>query len=381
MPDPRPDTRKASTSGEDFATVDLINEARRPILIARHRELVTEMERSLSEAFISGRTEHRRLKMMIEELASESEVARINRTLKLLSEDEHYGDMDVQTALTEYLCLMREEGSIEVAALQMHAIGVYRAISALLAARQGLAPSLDELRDLSTAALGALLDPPAPAFGRLASGQVYTRGFVEQALKDVKRLRQGDREGVQWHDEDSAMAVTRADEERVRDLPETERVAALAFLFADRVRSRFYRAVFLDYLSPDQLDPAEATRHATVLAWLDDMAQTPHLYPFLQGQTDAQKAFRIARLTQKLLQLFEIYARVAQAEADPRYREALTGTTRERLQYLTRQHYPPIAPGPEITLAALLCPFATFVEFVQNRVQAGDFVLPPDPKR
>lgn len=378
-----PDPRRSSTDGDDFATVDLINEARRPILIARHRELVTEMEASLSEQFVSGTSDHRRLKSMIDDLSSQSEVSRIARTMKLISEDEHYRDMNLQQALTEFLCLMREEGSVEVAALQMHAIGVYRAVRTLLLKRQTVEPTLAELRELTTVGIGALLDPEEAEFGRLATAQVYTRSFVERTLKDVKRLRQGDQEGMGWEDEDSAAVVTREDEEQVRAMPETERIAALRFLVRDRVRSRFYRAVFLEYLSVDEFDPAELDHHPTVLAWLHSMAETPHLFPFLQGQPDKQKAYRIARLTQKLIQLFEIYARVAMAEADPRHQTPLAAAkgTRERLQYLAKAHYPPISSSHDLTLGTMLCPFKTFVGFVQTRVQAGDFVLPPDPKR
>jgi hypothetical protein len=82
------------------------------------------------------------------------------------------------------------------------------------------------------------------------------------------------------------------------------------------------------------------------------------------------------------VQLFEIYARMAIAESDPRHQQSLAGkTSRERLLYLGKIHYPPIALSPELTLSALLCPFAAFVEFVQQRTQSSDFVLPPDPKR
>ena len=69
--------KRPTTDGADFATVDVINEARRPLLIARHRTLVTEMEASLAESYINGRTEHPRLVAMIQDLSSESEVRRI----------------------------------------------------------------------------------------------------------------------------------------------------------------------------------------------------------------------------------------------------------------------------------------------------------------
>ncbi len=376
-----PESRSA-TDGEDFATVDLINEARRPILIARHRELITEMEASLSETYITGQTEHHRLKTMIAELSSESEVRRIERTMKSLTEDEHYRDMSFQQGLVDFLCLMREAGNVEIAALQMHAIGVYRTVRSLLNERQGEPPTLAELRDLSIAAVGVLLDPPPAVFGRLGVPQVFTRTFIEQTLKNIKHLRHGERPDVTWQDAEVGKAVTRADEESVKHLPETERAAAIDFLIRDRVRSRFYRAVFLEFLSINEFDATQEDLPSTVLAWLEGMAETPHLFPFLQGQPDRQKSFRIARLTQKIVQLFEIYARVARAEADPRHQVAFVGKgTRERLMHLTRQHEPPIPLSTELTLATLLCPFRTFVEFVQTRVQAGDFVLPPDPKR
>ncbi len=374
--------RRSATDVDDFATVDLINEARRPILIARHRELVTEMEQTLSEAFVVGEGEGKRFKAMIEELASESETKRIQRTLKLLIEDEHYRESTLQQALTDYLCLMREDGNVEVAALQMHAIGVYRAVRALVVARQHDAPTLDEVREMSMTGLGTLLEPQTAVFGRVGASQVYTRSFIERTLKTIKHLRQGDRPDTTWHDEDSAAAVTREDEEQVRQMPEAERAQALAFLIRDRIRSRFYRAVFLEYLSADLLEPSEVENHPTVLSWLQSLADTPHLYPFLQGQPDRQKLFRIARLTQKVVQLYEIYARVGLAEMDPRHHASLHGkTTRERLVHLARIHYPPITLSPDLTLAALLCPFAAFVQFVQNHAQASDFVLPPDPKR
>ena len=376
------EARRSATTADDFATVDLINEARRPILIARHRELVTDMEQTLSEAFVTGDGEGKRFKAMIEELSSDSEIRRIQRTLKIIIDDEHNRDLTLQQALTEYLCLLREENNVEVAALQMHAIGVYRAVRALVIARQHDAPTLDELREMSLTGVGTLLDPQTVVFGRSGGAQVYTRSFIERTLKSIKSLRQGDRPDTTWHDEDSATAITREDQAQVMQMPEAERGQAMAFLIRDRIRSRFYRSVFLEYFSADQFEPSETESHPTVLSWLQSLADTPHLFAFLQGQPERQKTFRIAMLTQKIVQLFEIYARVSIAEIDPRHQAALTAkTTRESLVYLAKIHYPPIILSPELTLAALLCPFAAFVEFVQTRTQNGDFVLPPDPKR
>jgi hypothetical protein len=377
-----PDIRRSSTDGDDFATLDLIREARRPILIARHREMVSAMERSLSEQSIREQAEHRLDEANRKELAAESEVERALQILTQLSEDEHFRDMSLQQALTDYLCLLREDGNLELAALQLHAIGIYRQVRERLLTRQTGEPPLAELREITTAGLGVLLAPPTPVFGRIGVPQVYTRSFVEQTLKEARRLMRGDREGVTWTDEDQAAAVTREDEEQVRNLPASEREAALQFLVRDRIRSRFYRSVFLEYLEVDEFDPIELGNHRSVLGWLQVLAETPHLFPFLQGQPDTQKAFRIARLTQKLVQLFEIYARVARAEGDPHHHSALAKltTTREKLSYLMKSREPPIPTGPDLTLSTLLCPFPIFVAFVQTRVQAGDFILPPDPK-
>ncbi len=376
------EAQRSATTGDDFATVDLINEARRPILIARHRALVTDMEQTLSEAFVTGDGEGKRFKAMIEELSSDSEIRRIQCTLKTIIDDEHNRDLTLQQALTEYLCLLREENNVEVAALQMHAIGVYRAVRVLVIARQHDAPTLDELREMSLTGVGTLLDPQTMVFGRSGGAQVYTRSFIERTLKSIKSLRQGDRPDTTWHDEDSATTITREDQAQVMQMPEAERGQAMAFLIRDRIRSRFYRSVFLEYLSPDQFEPSETEALPTVLSWLQSLADTPHMFVFLQGQPERQKTFRIAMLTQKIVQLFEIYARVSIAEIDPRHQAALADkTTRERLVYLAKIHYPPIALSPELTLAALLCPFTAFVEFVQTRTQNGDFVLPPDPKR
>jgi hypothetical protein len=85
---------------------------------------------------------------------------------------------------------------------------------------------------------------------------------------------------------------------------------------------------------------------------------------------------------QKILQLHEIYARVALASQHPTYRESFREkNTRERLATLSKDHYPPLAMTSELTLATMLCPFRTFVDWVQGRVADHDFVLPPDPKR
>ena len=112
--------------------------------------------------------------------------------------------------------------------------------------------------------------------------------------------------------------------------------AARQLLVRDRIRSQFYREVFIKYLSIDEFDISHEP-HVTVLHWLEAIESTAHLYPFMQGQTAGQKSFRLAQLTQKVLQLHEIYARVALARQHPTYRETFEGKlTRECLAALSK---------------------------------------------
>ncbi|MBA3847954.1 MAG: hypothetical protein H0X45_15100, partial [Planctomycetes bacterium] len=175
---------------------------------------------------------------------------------------------------------------------------------------------------------------------------------------------------------------SREQEEPLSALPEAERMQARQLLVRDRIRSRFYRDVFLIYLSPDELDQREVDAHPTVLHFLESVEATGHLYHFMQGQPAQQKAFRLGQLLQKIVQLHEMYARVALATQHPSYRDTFVGlSTRERLASMAKDHYPPLTLSNELTLAALLCPFAEFVRWVQDKTTTSDFVLPPDPKR
>jgi hypothetical protein len=374
----------AQTGDDDLTSSDdVIREARRPIIIDRHRALVEEMEIGIGEPWITGETDHPRLKAMLADLELESERGRIRRTVDALT-DGRYRDHTLRRAIIEELCLLRENAGIEIASLQMHAIGVYRSVRTALAKRQGEAPSLAELREMPTQRVAALGSTASTAFGQpdLQDALVYGPAFGDRALATFKRLRRSDDADSHWDDVEGLPTLGREAEEPLLSLPEAEQKAARLLLQRDKVRSRFYRTVFLHYLSRDELDPSEVESHPTVLSWLLGMEATGHLYPFLQGQTAGQKAFRIGQLAQKIIQLHEMYARVAKAEAHSGYRDRFAGkTTRERLGMLAADRHPPLALTRELTLAALLCPFAALVEFVQTKAESKDFIIPPDPRR
>jgi len=371
-------------NGDSSSTLEIIAEARRPLLIERHRQLIEEMESSLSEQTVSGTTENPRLKAVIEQLSQPSAVARLDRTLNELASDSHYKDVPLRAGLVDELCLMREKQGIEVAQLQLHVIGMYRRVRELIQDHQGEAPTLADLREIPSNMLGRLITPIPCEFGSPSLGDslVYTPSFADRCMRTIKRIRKADKGSARWEDANGEPPLPRQVEEPLESLPPEERKVARAMAISERIRSTFYREVFLKYLSADELDPSEIKAHRTILHWLEGMESTAHLYPFLQGQTVAQKSFRLSNLLTKIVQLHEIYARVATAAQRGGYAEKFAGrSTRDRLLMLAKDHYPVLPFSPELTLAALLCPFASFVTWVQKRVAEKDFVIPPDPKR
>jgi hypothetical protein len=201
-------------------------------------------------------------------------------------------------------------------------------------------------------------------------------------MRTIKRIRRAEKASATWEEAAGEPPLPREMEEPLEKLPENERRETRKLLIADRIRSQFYKDVFLKFYNRDELDPKEIEAHPSLLHWLESLESTPHLYPFMQGQTSAQKAFRMSQLLTKLIQIHEMYARVSLASQHPTYREPFEGRkTRERLAIMAKDHYPVLAVTPELTLSALLCPFKDFAEWVQQRVETQDFVLPPDPKR
>jgi hypothetical protein len=369
---------------DNLNTVDLIAEARRPILVERHRRMIEEMESGISDVFITGASDNPRLQTMLGELDAPIARARVAATITALSEDFHYRAHGVRLALIEEMCLMRERQQVEVAALQLHTMGVYRELRQLLLAVQGEAPVISDLRELPCTAVGRLTARERPGFGspRLGDAAVYTPAFGERCLRVIKRLHRAEGADHQWDDATGPPPLARELEEPLAALPEAERVAARQALIRDRIRSLFFRDVFLVHFDVDTFDPVENAVHPTILHWLETIEATPHLFPFMQGQTSGQKSFRLSQLLQKLIQLHEMYARAALAGQHPTYREAfLNMPTRDRLKVLAKDRYPPLVLSPELTLATLLCPFTGLAAWVQECVAAKDFVLPPDPRR
>lgn len=375
---PVPDDEPASS------TLEFIAEARRPVLVQRHKALVEEMESSLSDAFIDGSTDNPRLRAILTELDSDSERSRVERTIQTLAEDSHYKDSVLRDALIEELCLLRERGSIEIATLQQHVMGVYRQVKRRIEACQRTPALLDELRPLPVTMLTRVLNPLAPAFGsaHLGDSLVYTPDRAEAVIASSKRRHKAVGGDPFWQDANGDPPLPREIEEPLERLPETERRIARQLAVRDRIRSSFYRQVFLEYFAADTFDPRDTEAYPTILAWLEAIESTPHLFLFMQGQTPAQKLFRLGQLQQKLMQIHEMYARLQRAQDQPELKAQFAGRSlREQLQIMAKAHYPPLPLNNDMALAVLLCPLPSFVAWLQERVASKDFILPPDPRR
>ena len=381
MSETRPEARYSSDVNDLISRAYII-EARRPIVIARHRNLLVEMDNGISNQFIDGSATNPRLLTMLAELDTPAMQIQIKDATGILTHGEFFRQQSLGQALIDHLCLIREQ-PIEVAALQTIAIGVYRLVRQAVERHQGVAPTLAEIRQIPMDRLASLISVRPTAFGHHDFPRWYTEEFRQNTLNEIRWLRQAPDVHMDtlWTDTTTGLALTRNDEAKVAHLPEEERQATLATLTQSRIRNKFYRQVFLDYLGPDEITLLDAAHYRHILAWLQDLARTPHLYPFLQGQTDAQKAFRISQLTTKIIQLFTIYAWVSHARANLALGPQLKDLdTRGCLIAIKRIGYPPLPADADTAFAALLCPFATFVQFLQERTAAQDFILPPDTR-
>jgi hypothetical protein len=366
-------------SGITRITVDL--SARRTAVMERHHTGSEELEAGLTDGFISGTSDIHGLLAMLKYLNGDDGRRRAVSFVRSLVEDPRCQEMSVRTALVVQSRLLSETCGGDAEIVKAHLVGVYRQIGGRIAGHQGEAPLLGDLRALPMTVLARLFRTTPLEFGSpaLAGNLVYTQSFAARGLRTFQRISHPAGVDAVWMDATGARPLRRALEEPLAILPEGVRRAARQLLVSHGIRSGFYRDVFLHYLAPGRID-VEKESYATVLHWLEDIEGTAHLFPFMQGQTAGQKAWRLAQLTLKIVRLHEMYARVALAGQHPAYRGSFPGKSiRERLAMLGKDHYPPLALTRELILAALLCPFGIFVQWVREKARASEFVLPPDP--
>ena len=352
-----------------------------------HREVMEEMEESLGNFFLEDDVDHPRLKAIVEELEGESEQQRIKATLHVLANDDSNSERSLRDALLYQLCTLRAKMGVEIAALQIHTIGIYRSIKKAIYRRSKYSTNIDELRAIKCKYLHGFLDPDSFEFANPTDmeGIVQIPGLVQYMHEESKRIRSFSKHG-HWEDEELGNFLPREKEIQIFDLPEGEREAARKDLVSDHVRSHFYRKLFLEYFDIDTFDPRDAEHYTTIFDWLLAIEDTPHLFPFMQGQEEQQKHFRLAHLLNKIVQISELYQRIEKAkhdEFDEGTAEQVRAATnsREAIKALAVNRYPPLRITRSFIGSTLLCPFGSFARWVQEKVQNNDFTLPPEPKK
>lgn len=342
---------------------DYVEEARRPIIIARHRDAMSAIEQSLTPADLDA-------------VGAEDGV----QLLKDLAE-RHAEEDDLLADLLIRQACMHKDRNTEDTVLKARMSGVYRCCRDYSKVRFNLQFELADLRSITGKQLQNLIKNDPLVFGTTAMHHLLV---IPQTLKDkrhriIKRLRKAQGGDSTWKEAGGEPRLSRSSEAPLMELPEEQRRLARDELIAHSIRSLFFRRVFRLYFERDSLDPNEVASHPTILDWLVSIEETPHLYPFMQGQTQSQKIFRLQRLLVKIIQVNELYQRILRGSQHPTYRDQLQNlNTREKLTILARDRYPALEVDSNFMIASVSCPFAQFARWVQDSVASNDLVLPPE---
>jgi hypothetical protein len=361
----------------------LIHNVRRQVIIDRHQDVITDMESTISDSFIEGTIQNPRLQAMLRELEEESEQNRIHATIAKLIHTPEHQPQPVQKALVDYICLVRDHHDIGVASLQMHAIGVYRYLQQLIRKQRGWHAQLDDLRAIRITDLNQLGSTPLPEFATagFVAAMLCPDPMIKRTVSLIRELRDTP-QAANWQDDTRPEQVPRDLTDALTDLSESERERKIKAALADRVRHEFYQQVFIHYFATDEFDPEQSRCHPTLLDWLLAIRETPQLFCFMQGQSPEQKNFRLAQLSSKILQVSELYQRVATAADSGHFDGEFAGAnTRQRLHVLASAKEPPLTVDEAFITATFQYPLDHFAQWLQYRVATQDFVLPPEHRR
>ena len=353
------------------STAHMIEVARRPLIVARHKESVEQALQQIGDPLLD----------QLDDLPNQSV-----ELIATIATDTSLRDTELEEGLIEHTCLSCENGDLSADDLIQVLGGCYRHVQNQLKPFQG--DKACPLEDLTSLRCGNLLKiSQAPAVGSFGttshiSSTIFTKRQGERCRKSLRLISMAQDANQLWQEASGEPSLSRDEEEPLESLPEQDRKRARARLIQKRIRNSFFKKVFLLYFDRDTLDPAEIFAHPTILDWLNAIADTPHLFPFMQGQTQSQKLFRLRELWRKVLQLNELYQRVDQAKQRSDYRETLAEkTTQECMQRLAKDRFPAVKVDNDFSIATALSPFAEFAQWIQQKVMDKDFVLPPDPKR
>ncbi|TVR41786.1 MAG: hypothetical protein EA402_12655 [Planctomycetota bacterium] len=351
------------------STAEVIEAARRPLLVARHKVVVGAALEQIGDP-------------LLDEMDPDQQEAA--DLVSVIAEDDNLHSASLAEGMLERACMARENGEIADHDLLTTLAGAYARIRQLLANQQGRQIPFGDLQTLSCGKLHRLLNPLEVLFASasLKDRLVFTQSQSDRCRQSLRLIIKASGADECWRDAAGDPMLPRELEEPIESLPEEQRRRARLHLVRDRIRHRFFKKVFLVYFDRDTLDPEEVAAHPAIVDWLEAIADTPHLFPFMQGQTQEQKIYRLRQLWRKILQLNELYQRVEQASSHPTYRERFADLgTRERLSILAADRYPALKVDNDFSVYTALCPFRSFASWIQDKVTSKDFVLPPEADR
>ena len=345
-------------------------------------EMVGELEASISEGFVTGETEHPRLQAMLSELEAESEQQRVQGSVDALFKKSADSDSNahLQQALIDHLVSLRLNHGVEIASLQLHTLGIYRALRSQIKSQRGWEPSLDDLRTTPLTQLQALSQPLVFGSSDFVSQAIAFPAQVKRAQRLLRLWRRQVAPRTDWHEPALSVELDSKMETALAELPAEKRAEAHSDIVRKALSNRFYKAVFVHYFDRDTFDPAEYEHYPTVADWLSAVAETPHLFSFMQGYSSEGKPFRVVALANKLIQLLEIAVRIDTCRQEKQ--GAWTDISfKEGMRLAAKEQIPVLETTPELIASAITCPLPVLVDWVQERLSHGDFVLPSDPRR
>ncbi|TVR16086.1 MAG: hypothetical protein EA401_01930 [Planctomycetota bacterium] len=349
------------------STAHVIEAARRPLIVARHQDTV-------NTAFARIDAE--------QALATDTDNTVARELFSCVIDDDSLHRSPLREALIEHCCLGLDNGDIAAVDLPLLLATCLHLAHDALSQYPGMGDiTLDELNECSCEMLHLAQthkDPPPFHHPDLKPYVLWTpaqEGLSLHALHCIASAEGGDR---QWQEAAGEPSLGREQEEPLEDLPEAKRRIVRQQLVRERIRQLFAKKVFINYLDRDSLDPNEIAAYPRIIDWLGAIGETPHLFSFMQGQTQAQKIFRLQQLWHILLQLRELALRLHTAAQHPSYRDTFVDLhPAQQLEILVQDRYPAATIDRAFCLTVAHYPFAAFVEWVQNRVADETFLLPP----
>jgi len=248
------DVSPGPVSGDASSTDEIIENARRPVVVARHKDAVLALEKELNTR----------------DLIAEPQEGEGIDMLKRIAAQGGNPDHLLRDAVTEQLCIIRDRENATDSRIKAVLVDIYSHAKHLVEARHRQGLALFDLRTIAARDLPRLWQTEPIEFGKAGFHEqlIIPQTQFESRLRVVLRFNKGRNGDKTWHEASGEPRLSRQMEAPLLDLPEDERKKAREELVAHTIRSYFYRKVFRRYFDRDTLDPSEIEAHPTILDWL-----------------------------------------------------------------------------------------------------------------